>query len=122
MKEETKKKFKKIFSVTGVILGGAAIGAGAVIIGKKVMTDDSDKMTDEEVEAYLDNIHKQGVYDCMQAIGNECFNNENHETVIASFRSDESLDHADTWLIGKLVDTEPEGWNGERVPEEFIRH
>lgn len=118
MKEETKKKFKKVLSVAGVLVGGAAIGAGAVIVGKKVMGDDSDviTVTNAELEQYAKNAYNDCMIDTLKAIAKKCEEREDKSLVIASYSTEESPDAPGAWLVGKLLYEEPKDIDNPMYP------
>ena len=110
MKEETKKKLKKVLSVAGILVGGAAIGAGTVIVGKKVMTDDSDVITANNAEL------EKCINDTLVAIAKKCEEREDKSLVIASYTTEESPDAPGAWLVGKLLYEKPEDIDNPMYP------
>lgn len=119
MKEETKKKIKKVLSVAGVLVGGAAIGAGAVIVGKKVMGDDDSDVitvTNAELEQYAKNAYNDGMLDTLEEIAKKCEERDDKSLVIASYTTEESPDAPGAWLVGKLLYEEPKDIDNPMYP------
>lgn len=110
MKEETKKKFKRILPFVGA--GVLAIGAGIVgyEIGKK------DKYDAKQVDGILNLTKAQARADHLVDMANFCI--QNGESVVGSYSSKgPGQENAEYWLIAKVVDKIPEGLHDEYLED-----
>lgn len=117
MKEEKKQKLKKVLKVTGLVTGGAIIGAGSVIAGQKILKHEKDDSniivtTEEALCECAKEIERQTFFKTLTVAQKCCEKSENGIAMLG--RNDSDPEHP-KYLMAQLLDELPEGYENNFI-------